>query len=175
VPAAAFALQSRPSFLELPTRAAEVVASWAQKAQTATEMATAQKVAAVAASTAALGGGAVITVETTDVRHDKPEARSHAARQPAKPTGPLPPAPAPAPAPPVASAPPAPQLSEAERIEREAKRKTPPAQQEFDPAWAAGEPAPATSTTATASASTSEPAPAPAPTRSGGGAEEFAP
>jgi len=175
VPAAAFALQSRPSFLELPTRAGEVVASWAQKAQTATEMATAQKVAAVAASTAVLGGGAAITVENTDIRHDRPEARSRAARQPAKPTEPLPPAPAPPPAPPVASTPPAPQLSEAERIEREAKRKTPPAQQEFDPAWAAGEPAPAMSTTATATASTSEPAPAPAPTRSGGGAEEFAP
>ena len=175
VPAAAFALQSRPSFLDLPARAAEVVAGWAQKVQTATEMATAQKVAAVAASTAVLGGGAVITVESTDIRHDRPKARSHAARELAEQAQPPPPAPALASAPPVATTPPAPQLSEAERVKREAKRKTPPARQEFEPAWAAGEPGASTST-ATASTSTSEPtAPAPQPTPSGGGAEEFAP
>ena len=175
VPAAAFAVSHSPGFLDLPARAAEVVAGWAQKAQTATEMASAQKVAAVAASTAVLGGGAVITVENTDIRHDRPESRSHAARERAGPAQPPRPAPASVPAPPVVTTPPAPRLSEAERVEREAKRKTPPAQQEFEPAWAADEPAPTTSTTATASTSASEPAPAPTPTGSGGGAQEFAP
>ncbi len=63
VPAAAFALPGRPAFLEAPARLLEGIAGWTQKAHTAVEMASAQKVAAVAASTAVLGGGAAITVE----------------------------------------------------------------------------------------------------------------
>ena len=177
VPAAAFALPGRPSFLELPTRAAEAVAGWAHKAQAATEMATAQKVAAVAASTAVIGGGAAVTVQQVE-RHAEPakraahaEHRKQPAPPPSQPSS-LPPGPVHT----VAAAP-APRLSAAELREREAKQKTPPAQQEFEPAWAAGEPAEstATATASTGSAYTS-PAPAPQPTRSGGGgAEEFAP
>src|SRR5215208_1000788 len=51
VPAVAFAVSGRPGFLDLPARVSEAVAGWAHKAHAATEMATAQKVAAVAAST----------------------------------------------------------------------------------------------------------------------------
>jgi len=67
--------------------------------------------------------------------------------------------------------PPAPQLSEAELQAQQAERKTPPAQQEFEPAASA-------STSASASAASTaapEPAPVSPPARSGGGAEEFAP
>ena len=179
VPAAAFAAPGRPSVLELPARAAEARAGGTQKAQTATEMASAQKVAAVAASTAVLGGGAAVTVPHVERGPDRPKRVAHVEREKPKP----PPAPAPSAATttaPVASAPIAPRLSAAERRAREAELETPPAQQEFEPAWAAGEPAPSTTTDATTAttASTSEPtepAPAPAPTSSGGGAEEFAP
>ena len=174
VPVAAFAASGRPGFLDLPVRVSETIAGWAHKAQAAIEMATAQKVAAVAASTAVIGGGAVITVERADLRRDRPAIRAEAAHdqpKPAKP-GPAPPAP-PAPLP-VQSTAAAPQLSAAERRAREAKRKTPPAQQEFEPAWAAGEPT-ETEATATTSAATAGPAPTSAPTRSGGGAEEFSP
>jgi hypothetical protein len=132
-------------------------------------MASAQKVAAVAASTAVLGGGAAVTVEQVE-RHAQPAKPSvragrerPAAHQPAEVVAPQPAAE------PIQSSPTAQAPSRAERREREAKRRTPPAQQEFEPAWAAAQPAPSTEAgTATAS-------PAPAPTRSGGGAEEFAP
>ena len=153
-PAAAFALPHRPSFVDLPARAAEVVAGWNQKAQAATEIATAQKVAAVAASTALIGGGAAVTVQQVERRAEPPRSAAHLERE--KPA--------------------APQLSAAERRAREAKRKTPPAQQEFEPAWAAGEPDSLTATTSGATTSTSSTSTSSSePTRSGGGAEEFAP
>ena len=176
VPAAAFVASDRPALLDAPARLLEGVTAWTQKAQTAVEMASAQKVAAVAASTAVLGGGAAVTVQQVE-RHPAPAKRIARVER----ERPKPPAPAPTAAAPPAAAyapPPAapPQPSAAERRAREAKRKTPPAQQEFEPAWAAGEPEPAeTTATASAAAAPSSPAPAPAPTRSGGGAEEFAP
>ena len=172
VPAAAFAVSGRPSLGELPARLAEVVSGWSQKAHTAVEMASAQKMAAVAASTAVLGGGAAITVERTAVRQDSPERVARLerdGRRPPPPVSTLPSTPLPV------SAQPAPKPSPASAAERragEARRKTPPAQQEFEPAWAAAEPepAPASAPTAAASAPTSQET-----TRSGGGAEEFAP
>ena len=174
VPAAVFAGPERSGLLDLPARAAEAIAGWSQKMQAATEMASAQKVAAVAASTAVLGGGAAVTIERAHPLHPRPEVRAEAARKHPEPAPPVAAAPTPAPVP-VQTTPAAPRLSAAEQEEREAKRKTPPEQQEFEPAWAAGEPAPSTATaTASTSSSSSEPAPAP-PTGSGGGAEEFAP
>jgi RNA polymerase sigma factor (sigma-70 family) len=174
VPAAAFAMPGRSGLLDLPARAAEALAGWSQKAQGMTEMASAQKVAAVAASTAVLGGGAAMTIERAHPVRPRPEVRAEAARKHVEAPRPVPAAPAPAPAP-VQTAPAAPRLSAAEQQEREAKRKTPPAQQEFEPAWAAGEPAPSTATATASTASTSsEPAPV-EPTRSGGGSQEFAP
>ena len=174
VPAAVFAAPERSGLLELPARAAEAIAGWSQKMQGAAEMASAQKVAAVAASTAVLGGGAAVTIERAHPVRPRPEARAEAARKHPEPAPPVAAAPTPAPTP-VQSAQAAPRLSAAEQEEREAKRKTPPEQQEFEPAWAAGEPAPSTTTaTASTSSTSSEPAPAP-PTGSGGGAEEFAP
>ena len=173
VPAAAFAAPGRPSFLELPARAAEALAGWAQKAQTATEMATAQKVAAVAASTAVLGGGAAVTVHRVEHAAQPPKRVAKVER-----TTPPPPHASAVPTTPAvpteAATPAAPQLSAAERQEREAKRRTPPEQQEFEPAWAAGAPA-SSSPTATASTSTSSEPTGTQPTGSGGGAEEFAP
>jgi RNA polymerase sigma factor (sigma-70 family) len=170
VPLAVFALPGRPAVMDAPARLLEGIAQWTQKAHTAVEMASAQKVAAVAASTAVLGGGAAVTVKQVE-RHAEPAKRTARAElerpappQPAQPTS-APPAAAPVQ---VSRAPRA-APSRAARRAREAKRKTPPAQQEFDPAWAAGQPAPSTET-ATASAS-----PPPAPARSGGGAQEFAP
>src|SRR6185503_6085639 len=73
VPAAAFAAPGRPGLLELPARVAETLAGWSQKAQAATEMASAQKVAAVAASTAVLGGGAAVTVERVEHAAEQPK------------------------------------------------------------------------------------------------------
>ena len=169
VPAAAFAVSGRLPFGELPARLAEAVTGWSQKAQTAVEMASAQKVAAVAASTAVLGGGAAITVERADVRPDRPERVARVDRQRADPPSPAATVPSTEPEVVTRSAP-AP--SPAETRAREAKRRTPPAQQEFEPAWAAGEPEPTTASAATAVSGA--PAPPP-PTRSGGGAEEFAP
>ncbi len=165
VPAAAFAASGRSSFLELPARAAEVLAGWSQKAQAATEIASAQKVAAVAASTAVLGGGAAVTVDQVEHRPEPPKQAASIERK-----EPAPPAPvAPAPPPPVATAEPpapaAPQVSEAELEAREIERKTPPAQQEFEPAVSGS----------AASTAEPEPQPDPPPMRSGGGAEEFAP
>ncbi len=72
------ASHGRPALLELPARAAEALAGWAQKAHTAVEMASAQKVAAVAASTAVLGGGAAVTVE----RIERPEPAGRRAVRP---------------------------------------------------------------------------------------------
>ena len=175
VPAAAFVTPDRLALLEAPARALEGVAGWAHKAQNAVELASAQKVAAVAASTAVIaGGGAAITVEQVERRPDPPKHAERAAERLSRPE-PAPVAGAPMATIP-AAAPAPPPLTRAEQREREAKRKTPPAQQEFEPAWAAGEPTSSTDT-ATASTSTYEPAPspAPAPTRSGAGAQEFAP
>jgi len=174
VPAAAFALPGRPGLLDLPARAAEVLAGWTHKAQAATEMASAQKVAAVAASTAVLGGGAAVTVHQVD---HPPKPPKHVAHVKSEKPAPSPPASVPAPptttTPPIA-APAPPQPSAAELRAREAERKTPPAQQEFEPAWAADAPAP-DSTTATASAATQTSSSPTEPARSGGGAEEFTP
>jgi RNA polymerase sigma factor (sigma-70 family) len=176
VPATAFALPGRPGFVDLPARAAEALAGWAHKAQAATEMATAQKVAAVAASTAVLGGGAAVTVQQVERPAEQPKRTAQVERE--KPAPPprasVLPAPSTA-APDLAQAAP-PQLSAAQRRAREARRKTPPAQQEFEPAWAAGDPAQSTATaTATTAADPTGSEPAPQPTPSGGGAEEFAP
>jgi RNA polymerase sigma factor (sigma-70 family) len=169
VPVAVFAVPGRPALLDAPARLLEAIAGWAQKAHTAAEMASAQKVAVVAASTAVLGGGTAVTVQQVE-RHAKPAERiERAERQ--RPAAPQPAqaAPTPSAAAPV-QIPRAPQAPKrAERRAREAKRRTPAAQQEFEPAWAAARPAPSTDG---AAASVS---PAPAPTRSGGGAEEFAP
>ena len=178
VPAAAFAAADRSPLFDVPARLVEGVTGWTQKAHAAVEMASAQKVAAVAASTAVLaGGGAAVTVERVERRPDRPEQARHAKREQRPPALPAPTvrtAPAATPvAPPPAST--QPSLA-ARRAQREAKAKTPPAQQEFEPAWAAGEPDPATETaTASTSVDSATSAPAPKPTRSGGGAEEFAP
>lgn len=182
VPAAAFLPAGRPALFEAPVRLVEGVAGWTQKAHAAVEMASAQKVAAVAASTAVLaGGGAAITAERVGER-EQPERRAEAERRPAAPvtapepvptTAPVPvaPAPAPAPAEPTRSRT---RDEERERRARQVERRTPPAQQEFEPAFAAGEPAPTTATATSADTSTTEPSPR--RTRSGsGGAEEFAP
>ena len=175
VPAAAFAVSERPGWLELPARIAETLTGWSQKAQAATEIATAQKVAAVAASTAVIGGGAV-TVHRVERPPEPAKRVAGADRGAPTPRQPASPAPAPAAVPTEVAAPAAPQLSQAERDAREAKRETPPAQQEFEPAWAAGEPASTSATTAaTASTSTSSESTGAQPTGSGGGAEEFAP
>ena len=175
VPVAAFAVPGRAGLPDLPARVAEVLAGWSQKAQAATELATAQKVAAVAASTAVLGGGAAVTVHKVEPRAEPPKPVAQLQRP--KQTPP-PAARAPSTTSPVVTPPPEPPLSEAEREARKAERKTPPAHQEFEPAWAAGEPAPDTETTAasasTSTSSASEPPPS-QPTGSGGGAEEFAP
>jgi RNA polymerase sigma factor (sigma-70 family) len=176
VPVAAFAGSDRMPLLETPARMLEALGGWAQKAHSAAEMASAQKVAAVAASTAAIAsGGAAITVEHVGHRADPPPeraARAHRAERPPTPPATAPTLAASAPAAAAPSPRPGTGLTPQERAERD----TPPAQQEFEPAWAAGEPG--TSGDA-ASASTSASAPTPtAPrtsTRAGGGAEEFAP
>ena len=170
VPVALLAPGDRSPLLEMPARVMEALAGWSQKAHSAVEMASAQKVAAVAASTVALGGGAAVTVEQVE-RKPAPPKRAERV-EPAKPapSASVPSAAAPAATDQTAYVPPQP--SPAERRAREAKRKTPPAQQEFEPAWAAGEPESTASTMATAAGT----APAPSqPARSGGGAEEFAP
>jgi RNA polymerase sigma factor (sigma-70 family) len=170
VPVAVFALPGRPAFLDAPARVLEGIAGWAQKAHTAVEMASAQKVAAVAASTAVLGGGAAVTVQRAE-HHAEPAKRiAHAGRERPGPPPPAQPVPVSPAAEPVQRSPAPRAPTRAERRAREAKRKTPPAEQEFEPAWAASQPAPRTQAT-TASAS-----PAPAPTGPGSaGAEEFAP
>ena len=174
VPAALFASREHGPLGELPARLFESLAAWTQKAHTAVEMASAQKAAAVAASAAVIGGGAAVTVEQVKQRPDQPRRAEHAKRErtpPPKPAAAV----AAAPAAPYTPAPTASQPSAAalrKQREREAKRKTPPAQQEFEPAWAAGEPEPASSTPiATAAGTTTSEPTAP----SGGGAEEFAP
>ena len=176
VPAAAFAVSGRVPFMELPARLAEVATSWSQKAQTAVEMASAQKVAAVAASTAVLGGGAAITVDRADFPRGTPERIAHT--EPEVPRPPPPASTAPV-MPSGVTAQPAPAPSHAsqrERRAREAERKTPQAQQEFEPAWAAGEPEPQ-SATASPSGDTGVTSDSPSAARepSTYGAEEFAP
>jgi RNA polymerase sigma factor (sigma-70 family) len=181
VPAAALAVS--PSS-EGPARLIEAMSGWLQKGHALVEMASAQKVAAIAASTAALAGGGTAAVREVVARPEPPPRA--ATVEPSRPARPRPPAPEPT-APPVtrATAPPAPspaevraarrrlrQQREKERARAE-RRRTPPAQQEFDPAWAANSPAPARATATTTA--TPEPAPAPQAPRSGGGAEEFAP
>jgi RNA polymerase sigma factor (sigma-70 family) len=187
VPAAAF-LGGAPSrsFSEVSARLAESMSGWVQKGHSVVEMASAQKIAAVAASTAVVAGGGAATVKRVAERPAEParaaevrEARSvESARSASMPVSPAQP-------PSVNTGPSlaevrAARARERERREeqrvREIERETPPGQQEFDPAFASGE---STSEPATASASsTAAPAPAPPPSdsgTSGGGAEEFAP
>jgi RNA polymerase sigma factor (sigma-70 family) len=175
VPVALLASSGHPPLIDLPARAAEALAGWTHKAQAATELASAQKVAAVAASTAVLGGGAAVTVHQVEHRPEPPKRVAHADREKPAPPSRAPVAPPPSTAVPDVVAP-APQLSAAESRAREAERTTPPAQQEFEPAWAAGEPTSATATASTSGTSTStDSTSSPQPTGSGGGAEEFAP
>ena len=184
VPAAVL-VSDRP-FSELPARLVESLTGWAQKAHTAVEMASAQKVAAVAASTAVIAGGGAATVkQVTERPQPKPRAAQAERAKPA--SAPVTPAPVePQPLAPVTRPTPAPdprairaarerQRQQREKArERAVKRRTPPAHQEFEPAWASGSPPSAPEPTASAAA---EPAPAPAPKPQpyGGGAEEFAP
>ena len=180
VPAAAFAATDRAPLLDVPARLAEGVAGWTQKAHATFELASAQKVAAVAASTAVIaGGGAAVTVERVEHGGDgpRPAAEEEMPRAHARPSPPAPAAPpvpaAPAPA---AAPPPAPAPTRAEKRERRARaieRRTPPAEQEFEPAFAATDPASADATATTASSA--QPEPIRTTQRSGGGAEEFAP
>jgi RNA polymerase sigma factor (sigma-70 family) len=187
-PATAAALVPAAALAASPGRFAETIAAWTQKAHSAIEMASAQKVAAVAASTAALASGGAATVEHVAKEQEQPRAAKvqHEARKRATPVLASVPATPPASRPTASVAPRrtrAARPTPAERREREAReveRATPPAQREFDPAWAAGDPAPSsepTASTATSSASAPSPAPTsdPAPGRTGSGAEEFAP
>jgi RNA polymerase sigma factor (sigma-70 family) len=197
VPAAALA-SSRPGVLDLPARLVETLAGISQKAHSAVEMASAQKVAAVAASTAALAGGGTAAVREVVERPAVPPRPAAAERDRPTASRPLPTAPAAASTPaPVARPVPQPPTAAERRAARErlrqqrerarlraARQSTPPAQQEFDPAFAASGPAPAPEPTASTAASTSgtgtaapapSPAPSPRPAPSGGGAEEFAP
>lgn len=169
VPVAAFAASSRPPLLDGPAQLFEGISGWVHKAQSAVEMASAQKVAAVAASTAVLGGGAAVTVQKVDRQPDpaKPVARADTQRPAPVLRKAPPPQTAPAQSP---LAPPEP--SPAERRAQEARRKTPPAQQEFEPAWAARQPE---TDTATAAAATDTQTAGATAQPSGGGAEEFAP
>jgi hypothetical protein len=192
-PAAVFASSERPGFLELPARLVESLTGWAQKAHGIVEMASAQKVAAVAASTAAIAGGGAVGVKEIE-RQVAPKPKAASKTQPSaaapEPVAQTPPAQTPAPTPTQAIER-APLTKEAQRRvrrqqrrQREAKRQrelertTPPAQQEFDPAVAAGTPEPTSSDTSTSAAATpqssapTEPQTEPTP---GGGAEEFAP
>ena len=176
VPAAAFIASGRPPFLDAPARLLEGIAAWTQKAQTAAEMASAQKVVAVAASTAVIGGGAAVTVQKVEHRAEPEKRVARVEREKQDPAA----APAALSTPPAATPIPepaaAPRPSAAERRAREAKRKTPPAQQEFEPAWASGAPSGAdTQSTATASTASTTSPPVPAPSGGGGGSEEFAP
>ena len=186
VPAAAFA-SSRSGGLELPTRLLEGLAGWSQKAHATIEMVSAQKVAAVAASTAVIAGGGTAAVKEV-VERPAPSPRAGAVERP-RPARPQPPAEADAAPPPIARAQPHPPSAAELRAARErlqqqrerariraARRRTPPAQQEFEPAWAAGDHAPEPTASAAASATSARAAaPAPQPARTGGGAEEFAP
>jgi RNA polymerase sigma factor (sigma-70 family) len=177
VPVAVFALPGRPAFLDAPARLLEGIAQWAHKANTAVEMASAQKVAAVAASTAVLGGGAAVTVKEVERQAQPAKRVARAERE----------RPAPPPQPPQRAATPTPSVEPAptsnvpraptreERRAREAERKTPPAQQEFEPAWAASEPASSTEAVTASGSPAPAPAPTPPPPGSGGGAQEFAP
>ena len=188
VPAAAFAAgHVRSPLLDLQARLAETASAWTQKAHMAIEMASAQKIAAVAASTAVIAGGGAATVKQVAERPDEP-ARAAQTREAPAVTTPSPTSVPTAPAPPT-TAPRQPSAAELrvarererqrreEARAREIERKTPPAQQEFDPTFAAGEPTPSTATASASSTggTTSAPAPAPEPTGSGGGSEEFAP
>jgi RNA polymerase sigma factor (sigma-70 family) len=186
VPAAVLAAPDRSPLLDAPARLLETLASWTQKAHATVEMASAQKVAAVAASTAVLAGGGAATMKQVERRPDRPERAAKAERAPAE--APAPGASGP-PAPPTARLPrpqpgravPTPRdaRSRREQRARAVKRSTPPAEQEFEPAWAAAEPAPAPATaTATAASGPGPSATTPAAPESGpsgGGAEEFAP
>ena len=191
VPVAALAPAGR-GLLDTPARIAETFAGWSQKAHNAVEMASAQKIAAVAASTVAIAGGGAATVKQIEKEIQPPRQAEPKAKR-------LPRLADPAPAAPVEAAPPAtpaprPRLSPGElrrarqrarqeRIEaraREIERKTPPAEQEFSPAFASGEPDPAPSGGGTAATASATPAatPSPAPQTQpsdGGGAEEFSP
>jgi len=177
VPAAVFAAHARPPLFEAPARLLEAVAGWTQKAHAAAEMASAQKVAAVAASTAVLAGGGVATVKQVERPAREPERTARASAEARLPAA-MVPAPQHTPSilpEPVRVASPAElrQRREAQRV-RAVERRTPPAQQEFEPGWAAAEPTSTTVTATSSSTSTSTTSTESAPS-GGGGAEEFAP
>lgn len=164
----------------------ERTASVAVKAHGAVEIVSAQKIVAVAASTAVLAGGSVATVRTLEPPPDRPRAerkesgragarasqRTEPVLNPGRPVAHPPPQPVPAEPPPVRSTAPAPggaqpggdQLVDAEALEREAQRtrETTPSQAEFEAEG--GDPA------AAAPAPTAAAAPPPAPS---GGSSEF--
>ena len=182
VPAAVFAASSRPPLLDAPARLLETLAGWSQKAHGAVEMASAQKVAAVAASTVALAGGGAATMKQVERQPERPGSAAKAERASAEAPAPsaraqLAPPTAQAPQPSRPAPPPRNARSRREQRARAAERRTPPAQQEFEPAWAAADPAPApvtaTATNSPAPSATTPAAPESGP--SGGGAEEFAP
>jgi signal transduction histidine kinase len=191
VPVAAFAASRRSPLSDAAARLLESVTGWVQKGHAFAEMASVQKVAAVAASTAVVAGGGVATVQHAADRPDR-ATRVASAPEPRRAAAPSVPV-APPTAPPAAQ-PPAPRPPSAaerrelrERLQRQRaqararaeRRRTPPAQQEFEPAFAAGEPAAQPGGSATATAAAASPAPEPVasetPPASGGGAEEFAP
>ncbi|HYH59415.1 MAG TPA: sigma-70 family RNA polymerase sigma factor [Thermoleophilaceae bacterium] len=184
VPAAAF-VASDSSLLDVPARLLEGIAGWTQKGHALAEMATAQKVAAVAASTAVIGGGAAVTVKQVERqrepveraarverRADASENASRVAAVAPAPTAVVSPSSSPAP-----RIRPRPTRTERrERRERAARRKTPPAQQEFEPAFAAATtPSSAAGADSSPSPRSTPATPEAGPAQPGGGAEEFAP
>jgi RNA polymerase sigma factor (sigma-70 family) len=203
VPAAALAAPGRlldppAALLDVPARLLEArgrlldaVAGWTQRAHAAVEMASAQKVAALAASTAVLAGGGAATVSRVErdpaqleraarVERRAVSANTRAAADIAAVKMPTVAA-APRPAPSAAELRRAREQARARRaaaLARSVERRTPPAHQEFEPAWAAGAPAPDAAPVAAASAagaSTPSADPPQRSSRAGAGAEEFAP
>ena len=143
-------------------------AALGERAHTAAELAAGQKVAAVAATTAALAGGGAGVKEIAVADHPQPKSRQAKPARP-KPEAPTPtpaPAPAPAPSPPMPPPRPAPQQTQAPAQQAAPKPPPPPP----DPA------------TEFAPGAAPAPAPSPAPRRSasggstgGGGSGEFGP
>lgn len=182
IPAAALA-GGGTALADTPARVLEALAGWTQKAQGAVEMASAQKVAAVAASTAVIaGGGAAVTVKQAEQPTGKQDRAERRAPKRASGETPRPPVTPPAGVSPAAGSPAAhaparpSRTAERERQARAEEARTPPAQQEFEPAWAAAEPAPSTATATATSTGTGSTGSARKPAATGGGgAEEFAP
>jgi RNA polymerase sigma factor (sigma-70 family) len=185
LPAAVLFAQPRSGLLDAPARLLETLAGWSQKAHATIEMASAQKVAAVAASTAVLAGGGAATVKQVEREPERPQRaaaephrapRDAAAGAAAVVVAPATPAtrqPVPVRRGAARRAP----AGDRERRAKEIERAAPPVEREFEPAFAASAPSPQPRQAAAAgSAPTAAPAPAPPPAPpAGGGAEEFAP